>query len=64
MTVLVTGGAGYIGGHMVLAFLDAGGKIEDWPGILGISVETLEGTPRAWSEAEWFEFVRARVHAS
>jgi UDP-glucose 4-epimerase len=27
MTVLVTGGAGYIGDHMVLALLDAGEKI-------------------------------------
>ena len=27
MSVLVTGGAGYIGGHMTLALIDAGEKV-------------------------------------
>ena len=48
MSVLVTGGAGYIGGHMVLGLLDAGEKV--------VVVDNLS-TGFAWAIPEGVELV-------
>ena len=48
MTVLVTGGAGYIGGHMVLGLLDAGEKV--------VVIDNLS-TGFAWAVPEGVELI-------
>jgi UDP-glucose 4-epimerase len=48
MTVLVTGGAGYIGGHMVLALLDAGERV--------VVLDNLS-TGHAWAVPEGVELI-------
>ena len=48
MTVLVTGGAGYIGGHMVLGLMDAGEKV--------VVLDNLS-TGFAWAVPEGVELV-------
>jgi UDP-glucose 4-epimerase len=48
MTVLVTGGAGYIGGHMVLGLMDAGEKV--------VVLDNLS-TGYAWAVPEGIELV-------
>ena len=48
MTVLVTGGAGYIGGHMVLGLLDAGEKV--------VVLDNLS-TGYAWAVPEGVELI-------
>jgi UDP-glucose 4-epimerase len=48
MTVLVTGGAGYIGGHMVLALIDAGEKV--------VVVDNLS-TGYAWAVPQGAELI-------
>jgi UDP-glucose 4-epimerase len=57
MTVLVTGGAGYIGSHMVHALVDAGERVVvldnlatgfDWAVAQGASLRHRRRGSRAW----------------
>jgi UDP-glucose 4-epimerase len=52
MSILVTGGAGYIGSHMVLALLDAGEEV--------VALDDLS-TGSAWAVAKGAEFVEGDI---
>src|ERR1700688_4172913 len=63
MTVLVTGGAGYIGGHVVLGLLDAGEQpivIDDMSN--GVPWAIPSGVPFTQGDIADFETVARVVH--
>ena len=60
MTVLVTGGAGYIGSHMVYELADAGERVVvldnlstgfDWAVAKGVPLSSARPATRRWSRA-------------
>ena len=60
MTVLVTGGAGYIGSHMVLELVDAGERVVvldnlppefAWAVAAGVPLLSATAATRSWSAA-------------
>ena len=53
MTILVTGGAGYIGSHMVHALIDAGAETE--------VVSPSKGKVRSWDTTDWGEEINVDV---
>lgn len=57
MRVLVTGGAGYLGSHVVLALLEAGHEVD-------VVDDFSRGTPAALARAEAVSGLRARTHAA